>query len=81
MTIYLRFPDETTARSALSVYFDAVNGWITASLVHALDPVGTLYNDDGTPMEGWHVNFIGELPQAAQPYAITPSNPRVVFAS
>jgi hypothetical protein len=92
MTIFLRFPDETAAQSALAGYFDTDYGWRTASLGHALDPIGTLYDpgtydDEGneiTPpiaLEGWHVNFIGELPEAALPYALTPANPRVVFAS
>lgn len=92
MTTFLRFPNEATAQSALADYHDAENGWRTASLVHALDPIGVLY-DPGTydeegneitppvAMEGWHVNFIGELPEAALPYVLTPVNPRVVFAS
>lgn len=92
MTTFLRFPDEATARSVLADFYDAENGWHPASLVHALDPIGTLfdsgtYDIDGneiTPpiaLDGWHVNFIGELPEAALPYVLTPTNPRVVFAS
>lgn len=92
MTTFLRFPDEATAYSALTDYYDTESGWVTASLVHVLDPVGTLfdpgtYDETGneiTPpiqLPGWHVNFIGELPSGALPYMIEPANPRVVFAS
>jgi len=92
MTIFLRFPDEAAAQSVLADFYDADYGWKTASLVHALDPIGTLY-DPGTfnaqgneltppvALAGWHVNFIGELPEAAQAYVLVPVSPRVVFAS
>ena len=35
-----------------------------------------------TKLDGWHVNIIleGELPEALQPYVITPQNPYRVFA-
>jgi hypothetical protein len=92
MIVFLRFPDEATARLVLADFYDADYGWKTASLVHALDPIGTLYTDaafdangnitaPATPLAGWHVNFIGELPEAAQAYAIEPMSPRVVFAT
>jgi len=92
MTIFLRFPDEATAQAALADFYDVDYGWNTASLIHALDPIGTLY-DPGTvdaegnelmppvALAGWHVNFIGELPEAAQAYVLTPVSPRVVFAA
>ena len=92
MTTFLRFPDEATAQAALADFHDADYGWQTASLVHALDPIGMLY-DPGTAdaqgneltppvaLEGWHVNFIGELPEAARAYVLVPILPRVVFAS
>lgn len=91
MTNFLRFPDEAAAINALADYHSDDYGWSTASLVHALDPVGVLYDpgtydDDGsetTPpvaLEGWHVNFIGELPEAAQAFVVAPGRPQVVFA-
>jgi hypothetical protein len=30
--------------------------------------------------QGWHVNFIGDLPEAWEPYLVTPLNPVRVFA-
>lgn len=60
---------------------------------YSLDPVGILYNDDAivdfetgeiifpdTPMEGWHVNFIGTLPDGWGEYLVAPRNPRRKFA-
>ena len=69
-------------------------GWQLASHYHALDPVGVIYQPTGViltddngieypemaPIEGWHVNFIGELPSAALPYLVTPESPVRVFA-
>ena len=46
MTIYLRFENEEQAKEVLSDYFDVDYGWNTASITHALDPVGIIYNDD-----------------------------------
>ena len=80
MTIYLRFPDEATAKNAMAMFYGD-DAWNVASLAHTLDPLGTLYGDDGYPLDGWHLNFIGDLPEAAQSYVLTPTNPRVVFAS
>ena len=58
-----------------------------------MDIVGTIYNDDGvynpdtgevitppTPMDGWHVNFKGELPTGWDQFVVTPQNPYRVFA-
>ena len=90
MTIYLRFAREDEAKAVMSDYFD--DNWITASLNHALDPVGILYNDDAvigedmailvepTEKDGWHINFIGELPVGADAYLITPDTPSHIFA-
>lgn len=94
-TTHLRFPDEATAQTVLSAYRatdDSSNSqWVVASLVHALDPIGVMYTP-GTydaqgsqltapvAIDGWHVNFIGDLPAAAQPYVINPKTPSVVFA-
>ena len=33
------------------------------------------------PIEGWHVNWLGELPESLQAYALEePNNPARVFA-
>jgi len=60
---------------------------------HAMDIGGILYNDDAivdpetgelitppTPMEGWHVNFTGTLPDGWDDYLVAPRNPRRKFA-
>lgn len=60
---------------------------------HAIDVVGTIYQDDAvidpnsgevitspTPMPGWHVNFIGVLPTGWDEFLVTPVAPYRVFA-
>jgi len=60
---------------------------------HAMDIVGIIYNDDAiidpetfeivapaTPKEGWHVNFIGTLPEGWKQYLVFPIAPHRVFA-
>jgi hypothetical protein len=59
---------------------------------HAIDVIGTLYNDDGvydeegevvtapTAMTGFHVNFLGTLPEGWDAYEVTPEQPQRVFA-
>lgn len=59
---------------------------------HAIDVIGVLYNDDGvyneegevitppTPLDGWHVNGLGNLPQGWSEYEITPEQPKRIFA-
>jgi len=72
---------------------DNPGGCIQYSHDHAMDIVGILYNDDAivdfdtgeiifpdTHMEGWHVNFIGTLPEGWKQYLVTPRNPRRKFA-
>ena len=65
---------------------------ITASLNHALDVVGTIYRagtfdpETGemitppTPRPGWHVNYIGTLPDGWDAYVVEPLRPSRVFA-
>lgn len=78
MTTFLKFPDENTAKEVLADYVTE-DGWITAGIGWALDPLGTIYRDE-VELEGWHVNYAGELPEIAQPYVIEPNNPVRVFA-
>jgi len=59
---------------------------------HAIDVIGALYNDDGvysedgetitpaTVMTGWHVNYLGALPEGWEEFEVTPVNPKRVFA-
>ena len=58
----------------------------------AIDVIGTLYNDDGvydeegeevtapTPMAGWHVNYLGDLPDGWENYEVTPEQPKRMWA-
>jgi hypothetical protein len=65
---------------------------LTASHTHALDCVGLIYRggtydpETGeviTPpvlLSGWHVNYIGELPEGWAEYAVSPEQPVRVWA-
>ena len=62
-------------------------------LDRAIDVIGTLYNDDGvydaegeevtapTPMVGWHVNYLGDLPKGFESYEVKPEPPKRIFAN
>lgn len=64
----------------------------TASHSHALDVIGPIYVggkwdpetgeviEAPTLLEGWHFNFIGDLPEAWEPCVVTPLQPARVFA-
>jgi hypothetical protein len=67
--------------------------WLYYTHEWAIDDVGILYDNDAvidpetfelitppTPMEGWHVNFIGMLPEGWDQYLVAPRNPRRMFA-
>jgi hypothetical protein len=66
--------------------------WLYYTHDWSIDDVGILYNNDmvvdadgqvispPTAMEGWHVNFIGTLPDGWDQYLVNPRNPRRVFA-
>ena len=65
---------------------------ITASHTHALDVIGPIYRggtydpDSGevitppTLLQGWHVNYSGELPEGWDAYVVEPLHPSRVFA-
>ena len=71
---------------------DGVTHPLTASHTHALDVIGPIYKggtydpDTGevlTPpvrLSGWHVNYIGELPEEWDAYLVEPKHPSRVFA-
>jgi hypothetical protein len=54
----------------------------------SIDTIGVIYDTDSTdpenpvstPQDGWHVNTRGEMPEALQQYAVTPTNPRRIWA-
>lgn len=64
----------------------------TASHTHALDVVGPIYKggtydpDTGeviTPpvlLSGWHVNYVGDIPDGWDAYLVEPKHPSRVFA-
>jgi hypothetical protein len=97
-TYYLRFASEEEALaefdSAGYISTDGYSTVITASVDHALDVVGVIYNDDAvydpetgevvtpaTPMDGWHVNLkAAALPDGWAPHVVVPAPPHRVFA-
>ena len=93
MTHFMRFPDAETGMKALddAGLLDDDQQFITASHNHALDVIGTIFSggewalDDSviTPpsvLDGWHVNYAGELPEGWEQYVVQPINPvRVWF--
>jgi hypothetical protein len=66
---------------------------ITASHTHALDLIGPIsiggeYDPETgevitppTPLYGWHVNYVGDLPEEWEDYIVTPEHPSRVFAT
>lgn len=94
MTHYLRFPDEQTFRSATFIagLCNEEGTYVQYTHDHAMDIVGVLMNNDAvidsdgavvtpaTPMAGWHVNYIGELPLGWDGFLVNPAAPRRVFA-
>jgi hypothetical protein len=95
MTHYLRFPDESTGMAALDAagFLDVDGHPLAASHTHALDVIGPIYTggtydpDTGevitppTLLSGWHVNYIGKLPEAWDAYVVTPEQPVRMFAA
>lgn len=61
--------------------------WITDSPEHLLKPLGVIHKPTGhmleiegvetpelAPLPGWHMDFLGELPEGLEPYVVTPTN-------
>lgn len=94
MTYYLRFPNEKAGMAALAAagLLTEDGAPLTASHTHALDCIGpisiggTYDHETGdvitppTLLPGWHVNYIGELPDGWEQYLVTPEQPARVFA-
>jgi len=94
MTHYLRFSDESTGMAALDAAgLLTENGLpVTASHAHALDVIGAIYRGGGydsetgevitppTLLSGWHVNYVGDLPDGWDVYLVEPKHPSRVFA-
>ena len=76
MTYYLRFPDESAWTAAATEAGFIVDDTL-AAYTHdrAIDVIG------GIPdVDGFHVNFIGELPDEWEEFLVTPNDPYRVFA-
>jgi hypothetical protein len=91
---FFRFPDEATGTAAATEAAGLLNedgSFITASHTHALDVIGVItrggeWDDEGnviTPpevLDGWHVNYVGNLPDGWEEFLVEPTNPYRVFA-
>ena len=94
MTHYIKFPDEPTGLAALDAAgLLSIDGTpLTASHTHALDVIGVITTggtwdpetgDQLTPptvLDGWHVNYVGDLPDGWDAYVVEPKRPKRVFA-
>ena len=90
---FFRFPDEATGTAALDAagLLNEDGSFITASHTHALDVIGTItrggeWDETGnvitppTALDGWHVNYVGNLPDGWEAYAVFPEQPARVWA-
>jgi len=79
------------AAGLLATDEDGTKRPVTASHSHCLDVIGTItrggeYDDEGeviTPpevLDGWHLNYQGEVPDAWEDYAVWPQQPVRVWA-
>lgn len=85
--------DEETVEELTPAEYEDQTTWSYYTHDYSCDVVGTIYNNDGvyneetgevisepTAMEGYHVNFIGELPEELQANIVTPVSPYRKFA-
>ena len=73
---FLRFPDEPAWTTAATEAGFLIDETLTAyTHDHAIDVVGQIPDVDG-----WHVNFAGELPAGWGEFLVTPAEPYRVFA-
>ena len=83
----------TAARAAGFMGTDEEGNEVLVQYTHdrAIDVIGTIteggeWDDDGnvitepTALDGWHVNYLGDLPTGWESYEVTPSSPYRVFA-
>ena len=83
-----RFPDKATGMAALAAtgLLNEDGELITASHIHSLDVLGTItrggeWDDEGNVitspevLDGWHLNYQGELPDGWEEFAVYPANP------
>ena len=90
---FFRFPDEAIGTAALddAGLLNEDGGFITASHTHSLDVIGQIsrggeWDDEGnvitppTMLDGWHLNYVGNLPDGWEEFAVYPANPVRVWA-
>ena len=76
MTQFLRFPDaDAWTAAAFEAGFITGDTLIAYTHDRAIDVVGEIAG-----MDGFHVNFIGELPEGWDGFVVTPASPYRVFA-
>jgi hypothetical protein len=94
MTHFLRFPD-ADAWTAAATEAGFITDDTLAAYTHdrAIDVVGAItrggeYDPETgevlvppTLLDGWHINYIGELPDGWKEYVVEPEQPVRVFAS
>ena len=90
-----RFPTRTQFRTLAEAegLITEEGELITASHTFAIDEVGTItrggeYDPETGDvivapevLDGWHVNYVGELPEGWEQYVVEPEQPVRVFAS
>jgi hypothetical protein len=76
MTQFLRFPDESAWTAAATAAGFIVDDTL-AAYTHdrAIDVVGAIPD-----LAGFHVNFVGELPDGWDGFEVNPAEPYRVFA-
>lgn len=90
---FFRFPDWETGMAALddAGFLNEDGSFITASHNYCLDVIGTItrggeWDEEGnvvvppTTLDGWHINYQGEVPDEWLQYAVHPQNPARVWA-
>lgn len=93
MTVYLKFPDEATFAAAMPEGWERrgetahplPDGVQAIRIMPHPLTVGGRYDDDGKQLEaptaiaGFHVNALGDVPDAWRDYIVTPRAPLAVF--
>ena len=93
MTVYLKFPDEETFAAGMPDGWER-RGETAHPLPDGVEAIrimphplttGGRHDEDGLQLEaatllpGFHVNALGEVPDAWRPYIVTPRAPLAVF--
>ena len=91
MTHYLRFESEDSAiQHLIDAGFVQDDVILLNSHTHTIDLVGQIirggeWDEEGNVikqpevLDGWHINYQGDLPDAWIPFVVTPKNPARMF--